>query len=202
MKMFILLAVIALGSCLPAAAQTDKVAPFENSLREALKQYKAGKIAESEAALDQARVILEKAKSARMSFALPEAPAGWEAEEMKTEEVAALLGGGKLVKKLYKNKSGQQQVQLEVFYGSDLIKLVRGLIENEDLAKSQGIEIKRAGGEKVLVKKTDAKNHEITMPLEDTIMVRLTGKEGAEEAMMLKMMREVDRQLIKTLVQP
>lgn len=187
---------------LPLAAQTSKADPFEDALRESLKQYRAGEIAASSAALDQAKGLLEKAKSAQMSNALPMPPEGWEADGMKTEAVTAFLGGGKVVKKLYKNKSGQQQMQLEVFYGSSLIKLIRGMLEEESIAKAQGYEIKRAAGEKVLVKKMDAKNYEINMPMDDSILIRVTGKEGAEESMMLKLMREVDRREIKNLVKP
>lgn len=186
----------------PILAQTKSGDEFEDALRESLKEYRAGKVAEASSALDQAKAVLEKAKSSQMGKALPLPPEGWEADEMKTEDVSPLLGGGKVVKKLYKNKSGQQQVQLEVFYGSSLIKLIRGMLENEDIAKAQGYEIKRAGGENVLVKKVAAKNFEINMPMDDTIMVRLTGKEAAEEPMMLKMMRDVDRQEIRNLVKP
>ena len=193
---------IAALACLPATAQTTKVEPFEEALRDALKQYRAGKMPESTAALDRARGILDKVKSEQIGNALPDPPTGWEADEMKVEDVSPLLGGGKVAKKLYKNKSGQQQILLEVFYGSSLIQLVRGMVENEDIAKAQGLEVKQAGGEKVLVKKLDAKNFEMSMPMEEPIMVRLTGKEAAEEAMMLKMMRDIDRREIKSLVKP
>jgi hypothetical protein len=188
--------------CLPLSAQSGKIEPFEDALRESVKQYRAGKIAEASAALEQAKAIIEKAKSVQMGNALPDPPTGWEADEMKTEDVGPLLGGGKVVKKLYKNKTGQQQVQLEVFYGSSLIRLMRGMLANEAIAKAQGYDTKRAGGESVLVKKVDAKNFEINMPMEDEIMVRMTGREGAEEDLMLKLMRDVDRREIKSLVKP
>lgn len=189
-------------SVLPVAAQSTKGEPFEEALRESLKQYRAGNIAESTAALNQAKAVLDKVKSVKMDNTLPAVPEGWVADDMKTEDVPPLLGGGKVVKKLYKNKSGQQQIQLEVFYGSSLIKLIRGLMENESIAKGQGYEMKKVNGEKVLVKKIDAKNYELSMPMDDMIMVRLTGKEGADEAMMLKMMRDLDRQKLKDLVKP
>jgi hypothetical protein len=195
-------AILALLTVLPIAAQTTKGEPFEEALRESLKQYRAGNIAESTAALNKAKAVLEKIKSVKMDDSLPAIPEGWSADEMKTEDVGPLLGGGKVVKKLYKNKTGQQQVQLEVFYGSSLIKLIRGLMENEDIAKGQGYETKKVNGEKVLVKKIDAKNYELSMPMDDVIMVRLTGKEAADEALMLKMMRDLDRQKIKDLVKP
>lgn len=188
--------------CLPLEAQSGKVEPFEDALRESVKQYRAGKIAEASVALEKAKEIIEKAQSAQMGNALPDPPSGWEADDMKTEDVGPFLGGGKVVKKLYKNKSGQQQVQLEVFYGSSLIRLMRGMLANEAIAKAQGYETKRAGGESVLVKKVDAKNSELNMPMEDEIMVRMTGREGAEEDLMLKLMRDVDRREIKSLVKP
>ncbi len=196
------LGMIAAFGCIPASAQTNKVEPFEEALREALKQHRAGNISESTAALDRARGILEKVKSEQIGNALPDPPTGWEADEMKVEDVSPFLGGGKVAKKLYKNKTGQQQILLEVYYGSSLIPLVRGMVENEEIAKAQGQEVKQAGGEKVLVKKIDAKNYEINMPMEEAIMVRLTGKEAAEESMMLKMMRDIDRRAIKSLVKP
>lgn len=188
--------------CLPLEAQSGKVEPFEDALRESVKQYRAGKIAEASVALEKAKEIIEKAQSAQMGNALPDPPSGWEADDMKTEDVGPFLGGGKVVKKLYKNKSGQQQVQLEVFYGSSLIRLMRGMLANEAIAKAQGYDTKRAGGESVLVKKVDAKNSELNMPMEDEIMVRMTGREGAEEDLMLKLMRDVDRREIKSLVKP
>lgn len=187
---------------LPTFAQTAKGDPFEEALRESLKQYRAGNIAESTVALNQAKAVLDKVQSVKMDNTLPAIPKGWVADEMKTEDVAPLLGGGKVVKKLYKNQSGQQQIQLEVFYGSSLIKLIRGLMENESIAKGQGHEIKKANGESVLVKKIDAKNYELSMPMDDIIMVRLTGKEAADQEMMLKMLRDLDRQKIKDLVKP
>ena len=186
----------------PVAAQTGKAEPFEDALREAVKQYRAGKMAEAGVALEQAKGVLEKLKSEQLGSALPDPPAGWEADDMKTEDVGPFLGGGKVVKKLYKNKSGQQQVLLEVYYGSNLIRLMRGMLANEAIARNQGYETKRAGGEQVLVKKLDAKNFEVNMPMEDEILVRMTGKEGAEEDLMLKMMRDVDRREIKSLVKP
>jgi hypothetical protein len=185
-----------------SASAQIKGEPYEEALRESLKQYKAGNMAAANAALDQAKGILEKNKTAQIGQALPDPPNGWVADEMKTEDVGPFLGGGKVVRKLYKNSSGQQQVQLEVFYGSSLIRLMRGMLANEGIAKAQGYSIKRAGGEKVLVKRIDAKNHEVNLPMDDEILIRLTGREGAEEELMIKMLRDVDRREIKSLIKP
>lgn len=191
-----LMLVIFVATSQPARAQTAKADPFEDTLRDAVKRYRAGKPAEARAALDKAKALLDKAKSEEMGSALPDPPTGWVAEEMKTEDVPALYGGGKVLKKLYKNKTGQEEMQVEVFYGSSLIKLLRGLFASEEIAKSQGFEIKRAGGEKALVKKIGDKNFEINMPLEEEVMVKLTGKDGITEDMMLKFLRDIDRRAL------
>lgn len=195
-------AAVAVMMIAPLNAQSAKADPFEDALRESVKQYRAGRIAEASAALDKAKALIDKAKSAQMGTALPDAPEGWTTEEMKTEDVPGYLGGGKVVKKLYKNKGGQEEVLLEVYYGSTFIKLIRGLFASDEAAKSQGFEIKRAGGEKVLAKKLPGDNHEMNMPTDDEIMIKLTGKDGAEEDMMLKLLRDVDRRGIKSLVKP
>lgn len=200
-SLFATQAAVVLTAVSPLYAQT-KADPFEDALRESVKQYRAGKIAEASAALDKAKAVIDKAKSAQLGTALPDAPEGWTTDEMKTEDVPGYLGGGKVVKKLYKNKAGQEEVLLEVYYGSSFIKLIRGLFASDEVAKSQGFEIKRAGGEKVLAKKLPGDNHELNMPTDDEIMIKLTGKDGAEEDMMIKLLRDVDRRGIKTLVKP
>ncbi len=73
----------------PAAAQQGKPSPFEATLRDAMDEYRAGEIDEAAAALDKARAILDKAKSDRVHDALPDAPDGWTADEMTTEDVPA-----------------------------------------------------------------------------------------------------------------
>jgi hypothetical protein len=183
-------------------AQNKEAEPFEDILREAVKQYRAGKINEAAAAIDQAKAMIDKQKSDQVGSTLPDAPEGWSTDEMKTEDVPGHLGGGKMVKKLYKNKTGQEEVLLEVFYGSTFIKLIRGLLASDDIARSQGFEIKRAGGEKVLVKKLGENNYELNVPMEDEIMIKFTGADGAKEDFMLGMLREIDRRELKSLVKP
>lgn len=183
-------------------AQNKAAEPFEDTLREAVKQYRAGKINEAATALDQAKALIDKQKSAQVGSTLPDAPEGWSTDDMKTEDVPGHLGGGKVVKKLYKNKTGQEEVLLEVYYGSTYIKLIRGLLASDDIARSQGFEIKRAGGEKVLVKKLGENNYELNVPMEDEIMIKLTGADGAKEDFMLDMLREIDRRELKSLVKP
>ncbi len=182
------------------AAEPPKPSPFEDALREAVKSYRDGEIEEAASALDQARAILDKAKADRVRDALPDPPEGWSADEMTTEDVPAQFGGGKVAKKLYKQKSAQTEVLLEIYHGSSFIKLLRGLYASDEVAKSQDFEIKRAGGEQVLVKQLENHNWEVIHPFEDDLMIKLTGRDGAEPAMMLRLIREVDRRSLRSLL--
>ena len=202
MKHFLALTIAACSMISPLHAQNKQPEPFEDILREAVKEYRAGKIKEAATALDQAKALIEKQQSSQVGSTLPDAPEGWATDDMKTEDVPGHLGGGKVVKKLYKNKTGQEEVLLEVYYGSTYIKLIRGLLASDEIAKSQGFEIKRAGGEKVLAKKIEGDNHELNVPMEDEIMIKFTGADGAKEDFMLKMLREIDRRELKSLVKP
>ena len=199
-KRFAILCLSFLAAIGSASAQLGKTSPYEEALRQSVMDYRAGKVAEAAVSLEKAKAILDKMKSEQMGATLPDAPEGWEAEEMKTEDVGPLMGGGKVVKKIYKQKAGQQEILLEVYFGSSFIKLMRGLYTNDNIAKSQGFEIKRAGGENVLIKNLDAKNLEINMPFDDNCMVKLTGKDGAEEDTMLRLIKDIDRRTIKDLV--
>lgn len=201
-KLFIAIACTVLSLSGHLHAQNKAAEPFEDILREAVKQYRAGKINEAATALDQAKALIDKQKSTQVGSTLPDAPEGWSTDEMKTEDVPGHLGGGKVVKKTYKNKTGQEEVLLEVYYGSTYIKLIRGLLASDDIARSQGFEIKRAGGEKVLAKKISGENHELNVPMDDEIMIKFTGADGAKQDFMLDLLREIDRRELKSLVKP
>jgi len=178
----------------------DSPSAFEKEMKESVMRYRSGDVSEALTFLTKAKALLEKEQSTQVGKVLPDAPADWKAEEMKVEDLPAYLGGGKAVKKLYKAKKGQEEVQLEVFYGSSYIPLLRGMFANDAIAKAQGYKVKSAAGEKVLIKVLPGDNCEISMPLDDEVMIKLTGKDGAEEDMMLKLLREIDRRSLKSLV--
>ena len=54
----------------------------------------------------------------------------------------------------------------------------------------------------MLAKKIADGNHELNVPMEDEIMIKFTGADGAKEDFMLKMLREIDRRELKSLVKP
>ncbi len=177
-------------------AETPKPEPFEDALREAVKQYRAGKIEEARAAMDKAKGVLDQQQATLIKSTLPDAPDGWKAESIKTEDVPALMGGGRVMKRSYLQKDGAKEMLLEVIYDSPTVKLIIGLVANDVVAESQGFKVKRVGGDRALIKQ-NGESIEVNLPLDERILVKITGNHGATEEDALKLIRDLDRKVLK-----
>lgn len=177
-------------------AETPKPEPFEDALREAVKQYRAGKIEEARAAMDKAKGVLDQQQATLIKSTLPDAPEGWKAESIKTEDVPALMGGGRVMKRSYLQKDGAKEMLLEVIYDSPTVKLIIGLVANDTVAESQGFKVKRVSGDRALIKQ-NGESIEVNLPLDERILVKITGNHGASEEDALKLIRDLDRKVLK-----
>lgn len=177
-------------------AETPKPEPFEDALREAVKQYRAGKIEEARAAMDKAKGVLDQQQASTIKSTLPDAPDGWKAESIKSEELPALLGGGKVLKRSYLQKDGAKELLLEVSYDSPTVKLIIGLVANDAIAEAQGFKVRRVGGDRALIKQ-NGDSVEVNLPLDERILVKITGSHGATDEDALKLIRDLDRKVLK-----
>jgi hypothetical protein len=177
-------------------AETPKPEPFEDALREAVKQYRAGKIDEARAAMDKAKGVLDQQQATLIKSSLPDAPEGWKAESIKTEEVPSLMGGGRVMKRSYLQKDGAKEMLLEVIYDSPTVKLIIGLVANDVVAEAQGFKVRRVGGDRALIKQ-NGEAIEVNLPLDERILVKITGSHGATEEDALKLIRDLDRKVLK-----
>jgi len=177
-------------------AETPKPEPFEDALREAVKQYRAGKIEEARVAMDKAKGVLDQQQATLIKSTLPDAPEGWKAESIKTEEVPALMGGGRVMKRSYLQKDGSKEMLLEVIYDSPTVKLIIGLVANDVVAEAQGFKVRRVGGDRALIKQ-NGESIEVNLPLDERILVKITGNHGASEEDALKLIRDLDRKVLK-----
>lgn len=177
-------------------SETPKSEPFEDALREAVKQYRAGKIEEARAAMDKAKGVLDKQQATLIKSTLPDAPEGWKAESIKSEELPALMGGGRVMKRSYLQKDGAKEMLLEVIYDSPTVKLIIGLVANDVVAEAQGFKVRRVGGDRALVKQ-NGESIEVNLPLDERILVKITGNHGATEEDALKLIRDLDRKVLK-----
>jgi len=178
------------------AADPKKAEPFEDALREAVKDYRAGKLDQVRADLAKAADVLEKARAGMVVDTFPDPPKGWKVGDVEKADIPALLGGGRTVKRVYSEKDGKKEILLEVIYDSSFGKLVMGLMANDAVAESQGFKVKRIGSERALFK--GAKDGgELNVPIEERLLIKLTGKGGAEEKDLLALAREIDRTSLK-----
>ena len=177
-------------------AETPKPEPFEDALREAVKQYRAGKIEETRAAMEKAKGILDQQQATLIKSTLPDAPEGWKAESIKTEELPALLGGGRVMKRSYLQKDGAREMLLEVSYDSPTVKLIISLVANDAVAEAQGFKVKRVGGDRALIKQV-GESIEVNLPLDERILVKITGSHGATEEDAMKLIRDLSRAVLK-----
>jgi hypothetical protein len=192
-----LLALIGLALLAPLhAADPKKPEPFEDALREAVKEYRAGNHDKARAALEQATTILNQQQSGKVANAFPAPPAGWTASDIERSEIPAFLGGGRTVKITYTEKTGRKEIALEVISGSSFAKLLMGLTANDQIAESQGFKVRRIGGDSALLKES-ATGGELNLPVDDDTLVKLTGKGGAGEKDLIALAREVDRRALK-----
>lgn len=175
------------------AADTKKTEPFEDALRDAVKEYRAGNQGKAREALDKASAILDKQQSGKIANAFPAPPAGWTAGDV---EKADMPGGGRTVKITYLEKASRKEIVLEVISGSPFCKLAMGLASNDMIAESQGFKVRKIGNDTALVKEV-AGGGELTLPIDDSTMVKLTGKGGAGEKDLLALARDVDRRALK-----
>lgn len=185
-----------LGILASAHAVETKKEPFEDSLRDAVKEYRAGKFDKAREALDQASKILDEKRSGKMVNTFPDAPDGWTAGEIEKVEIPQILGGGSTIKKTYREKTGTKEITLEVIHDSGYGKLLMGLLADDVVAESQGFKVRKIGSDRALLKES-ADGGELNMPVEETIFVKLTGKGGAKESDMMSLARYVDRRSLK-----
>ena len=85
-----------------------------------------------------------------------------------------------------------------MIFESGLIKMFMGMVANDAIAESQGFKVRRIGRERALIKEVP-KGIEVNIPIEDKMMVKLTGKGGADEREVLDLAREIDRGTLRKL---
>lgn len=177
------------------AADTKKPEPFEDALRDAVKEYRAGKPDKAREALDKASAILDRLRSGKVANTFPDAPEGWTAGEVEKSD---MIGGGRTVKKTYLEKASRKEIVLEVIYDSPFCKLAMGLASNDMIAESQGFKIRKIGNDPALLKEAVG-GGELNLPVDENTLVKLTGKGGAGEKELLALARDVDRHALKQL---
>jgi hypothetical protein len=172
--------------------------PFEVELKAAVMAYREGDFEKAREHTAKGLAMLDEMKAGTITATLPEPPEGWKAGEITKEEVPPFLGGGRLMKRTYEEEDGKKKIVLEVIFESGLSKLFSGMMANDAIAEAQGHKVRRLGRERAFIKETP-KGLEVHVPIEEKLLVKLTGKDGAEEKEVLDLAREIDRGTLRKL---
>lgn len=164
-----------------AAAMGDEVIDTINS---AVAQYNEGKYAESAGNLDYAAQLIRQKKGSDLQKFLPEAIAGWKAEEAKSDSgTTAMFGGGLTAERRYTRN--QDAVTVKIITDSPMLQSMMMLFQNPILATADGGKISKIKDAKAIVKcHPSDKTGEITIVVADRFLIQITGDGVTEEELM------------------
>jgi len=151
------LRMIGCGVCVAAflslspALRADDVT---DSVEEALKAYKDKDYATAAQALDAAAQLVRQKRGELFKELLPDAPAGWEADEATTSAAgAAMFGGGVTAERNY--TKGDSSVTVKFITDSPIMQGVMMMMGNPMFANADGGKLERIKGQKAIFKNRD-----------------------------------------------
>lgn len=162
------------------AALSDEVT---DTINEALAQYNEGKYAEAAGNLDYAAQMMRQKRGGNLQKFLPEALAGWQAEDAKSDSVAtAMFGGGLTAERRYTRN--QDVVNVKIITDSPMLQSMMMLFQNPILATADGGKVLKIKDQKAIVKYHPSdKTGEITLVVANQFLIQINGDGVTEEEM-------------------
>ncbi len=161
----------------PAVARDDVLV----TIREAVRQYRAGDYAGAVSNLDYASQLIRQKKSEKMKELLPPPLAGWQAGEATAQVMGtAVFGGALTVSREY--KKGSSSVSIEIVSDSPVLQQVMMMIKNPMFAGAGGGHLETIKGQRAIVK-YDGKSHsgDVNIVVAGRFMVTVKGRQVAKD---------------------
>lgn len=173
--------ILCVSSMFALAARCDEVT---DTINEAVTQYNEGKFAEAAGNLDYAAQMIRQKRGGNLQKFLPRALDGWQAEEAKSESVAAaMFGGGLTAERRYTRN--QDAVTVKIITDSPMLQSMMMLFQNPMLATADGGKISKIKDEKAIIKyHSSDKTGEITIVVANRFLIQIDGDGVTEEEMM------------------
>jgi hypothetical protein len=150
-----------------APAQADEVT---DAIAAAQRAYQAGKLQETQTALQEAMQLIAQRAAAQLKAALPEPLPGWQAEEAQSSATgAAGLFSATTASRIYRNSQGQS-VEIEIMTDNPMIAQVAAFITNPMLAGAMGRLI-RIGDQRAI----QGGDGNVQMLIDNRILVQVRG---------------------------
>lgn len=177
-----LLAAIAL----PMSAAPPKGDAFEEGMRQAFADYKAGRHEAVTAKLRELLKLVEERNAEKIGDLLPDKLIDWKGETPKREDLA-IIGGGLSISRTYVS-TGNRTLTVKVVRDSPLVKQLIPLLTNEDLIRASNRKTHRISGETAIM---DGER-KLQLVLDQRIFVELAGGETVGETELVAAARELD----------
>lgn len=165
----------------------------EDSINEALKLYKEGKLTEASASLQIAVNGINEKKGGNISNALPEKIGEWKGGEVNNSNALSILGGGTTVERKY--TKGEREATLTIIADSPMIGQVMGLMSNPAIAGLAGMKMKKVGGNTVTLQKDQGMGQIV---VDNRFLIQIQGSE-LKEAEVLELAAGVKTDVLKEL---
>jgi len=165
----------------------------EESINEALKLYKEGKLTEASASLQIAVNGINEKKGGNISNALPEKIGEWKGGEVNNSNALSILGGGTTVERKY--TKGEREATLTIIADSPMIGQVMGLMSNPAIAGLAGMKMKKVGGNTVTLQKDQGMGQIV---VDNRFLIQIQGSE-LKEAEVLELAAGVKTDVLKEL---
>jgi hypothetical protein len=171
---------------LPLSAAPPKGDAFEEGMRQAFADYKAGRNEAVTAKLRELIKLVEDRNAGRVGSLLPDRLNGWTGETLKREDMA-ILGGGLSISRTYVS-TGNRTLTVKVVKDSSLVKQLIPLLTNEKLVRASNRKTHRISGETAVM---DG-DQKLQLVLDQRIFVELTGGETVGESDLVAAARALD----------
>ncbi len=182
-----------IATCTLALAVNLSADEVEDSINEALKLYKEGKLTEASASLQIAVNGINEKKGGSISSALPEKIGEWKGGEISNSNALSILGGGTTVERKY--AKGERDATITIIADSPMIGQVMGLMSNPAIAGLAGMKMKKVGEQTVTLQKDQGMGQ---MVVDNRFLIQIQGSK-LKEAEVLELAAGVKTQVLKDL---
>ncbi len=149
-----------------------------DSIDEALKAYKDSDYATAAQSLDAAAQLVRQKRAELFKELLPEAPAGWTAEEATAQSAAAAMFGGGVTAERHYTK-GDASMTVKLITDSPLLQGVMMMMGNPMFANADGGKLERIKGQKAVIKNKDGSGS-VNVVVNGTLLVQIEGNDVSD----------------------
>lgn len=165
-------------------------------MTEASAAYKKGEYVQMKEDLTYVLELLRQKKSENLKIILPDALAGWSAEDAVSETAGTgMLGGGTTISRVYKRENST--VTISLITDSPLMQSIGMMLSNPMFAS--GGKVKRINREKAMITyQAQQKSGEITLAIDKRFIITTKGT-GVTEEELINYTKTIDFNRLKNL---